>query len=113
MEHIVHKNGGVTILDLSGEIDVSQAPKLREMLFELLEKNDGYLLVNMGEVGYIDSAGLSVLIAANRKAQNLGGKFGLSNPQKPVQQVFKLTRMNKVFQVFPTVDEGVTAFSEA
>jgi anti-anti-sigma regulatory factor len=30
-----------------------------------------------------------------------------------VQQVFKLTRMNKVFQVFPTVDEGVTAFSEA
>jgi anti-sigma B factor antagonist len=63
----------------------------------------------MSEVVYIDSAGLSVLIAANRKAQGLGGAFALSDPQKPVQQVFNLTRMNKIFQIFPTVAEGVAA----
>ena len=109
MEHTIHDEAGVTILDLTGEIDVGQAPKLRDMLVDLLEKNSGRLLVNMSDVIYIDSAGLSVLIAANRKAQTIGGSFGLSNPQKPVQQVFNLTRMNKVFQIFPTVDEGVTA----
>ncbi|MCB0155200.1 MAG: STAS domain-containing protein [Anaerolineae bacterium] len=113
MEHNIHSDNGVTILDLSGEIDVSQAPKLRETLVDLLEKNAGRLLVNMTEVIYIDSAGLSVLIAANRKAQTLGGSFALCNPQKPVQQVFKLTRMNKVFQIFPTVAEGVTGLNEA
>ena len=107
MNHTVHDEAGITILDLSGEIDVGQAPKLREVLMELLENNEGRLLIDMSDVVYIDSAGLSVLIAANRKAQNLSGMFGLSNPQKPVQQVFKLTRMNKVFQIFPTVAEGI------
>ena len=112
MNHNVRADAGVTILDLSGEIDVGQAPKLRDILVDLLENNAGGVLVNMSDVVYIDSAGLSVLIAANRKAQNIGGGFGLSSPQKPVQQVFKLTRMNKVFQVYPTVAEGVTALSD-
>ncbi len=113
MEHKIIKDGDLTILELSGEIDVSESPKLRDMLLNLLEENSGRLLVNMADIVYIDSAGLSVLIAANRRAKTMGGSFGLSNPQKSVEQVFKLTRMDKVFQIYPTVKEAVTALTVA
>lgn len=113
MIYTTRDDAGVTILELSGEIDVGQAPDLRELLIKLLEQNAGRLLVDMSDVVYIDSAGLSVLIAANRRAQSLGGNFALSNPQKPVQQVFRLTRMNKVFQIYTSVTEGVSALGTA
>lgn len=109
MEHTIHDDSGVTILDLSGEVDVSQAPHLRNILTKLLDQGNGRLLVNMADVAYIDSAGLSVLIAAHRKAQGANGAFGLSSPQATVQKVFNLTRMSKVFQIYPTLEEGVTA----
>ena len=109
MIHSTRSEGSVTILDLSGEIEVSEVPKLRDVLINLLEQNSGGLLVNIANVVFIDSAGLSMLIAVNRQAQKRGGRFAVSNPQPTVQQVFRLTQMNKVFQIYDTVAEGVMA----
>jgi anti-sigma B factor antagonist len=112
MEHEIRNEAGVVILDVRGEIDVSTAPGLREILFESIENNAEHVLVNLTNVLYIDSAGLSVLIAAHRKAQNAGGFLGLVNPQQPVQQVLKLTRVDKIFQIFRSIEEGVSAVSK-
>ncbi len=113
MDYKVREDAGITILDLSGEIDVSYAPRLRDILIELIESKSKRVLVNLSEVAYLDSAGLSVFIAAHRKARNIGGVLGLSSPQKSVQRVFDLTRTNKVFQIFSTVEEGVAALSNS
>ena len=84
----IRNESGITIVDLTDEIDVSQAPKLRQALMELFENNDvKKLLINMTDVIYIDSAGLSVLIAAHRQASDRKGAFGLSHFQQPVRQV--------------------------
>jgi anti-sigma B factor antagonist len=112
MEHEIRNEAGVVIIDLRGEIDVSTAPDLRNILIGLVENNAGPVLVNLSNVLYMDSAGLSVLIAAHRKAQNAGGVLGLVNPQQPIQQVLKLTRVDKVFQIFRSIEEGVRAVSE-
>jgi anti-sigma B factor antagonist len=113
MEHEIRHEADVVILDLRGEIDVSIAPGLRNILIGLIGNNAGRVLLNLSNVPYMDSAGLSVLIAAHRKAQNIGGSLGLINPQQPVQQVFKLTRVDKVFQIFPTIEEGLRAVSQS
>jgi anti-sigma B factor antagonist len=107
MEHTIRNESGVTIVDLSGEIDVGLATTLRDTLINLVESQPGPLLINLSDVRYIDSAGLSILIAANRKSKKAGGDFGLSNPQIAVQQIFKLTRVDKVLKIFPTVEEGI------
>jgi anti-sigma B factor antagonist len=112
MEHEIHNEAGVVILDLRGEIDVSTAPGLRDILMGLIEDNAGPVLVNLSNVLYMDSAGLSVFIAAHHKAQNAGRVLGLVNPQQPIQQVLKLTRVDKVFQIFPSIEEGIGAVSE-
>jgi anti-sigma B factor antagonist len=112
MEHEIRNEAGVVILDLRGDMDVSIAPGLRDILIGLIETNAGPVLVNLSNVLYMDSAGLSVLIAAHRKAQNVGGVLGLVNPQQPTQQILKLTHVDKVFQIFPSIEEGVRAVRE-
>jgi anti-anti-sigma factor len=98
----------ITIIDLTGEIDVSQAPRLRQTVLELFgNKNVKKLLINMTDVVYIDSAGLSVLIAAHRQANNKEGAFGLSNLQQPVRQVCHITGVDKVIRIFPTVEDAL------
>jgi anti-sigma B factor antagonist len=98
----------ITVIDLAGEIDVSQAPRLRQTILELFENKEvNKLLINMTEVIYIDSAGLSVLIAAHRQVNNKNGAFGLCNLQQPVRQVCHITGIDKVIQIFPTVKEAL------
>lgn len=109
MEYELQQKSDVAILSLRGEVDVSQATVLRDKLLEIINQGNGRLLVDMSQVEYIDSSGLSVLVAAHRKCQGKGGMMGLVNPQKPVQQVFQLTRMDKLFNVYPTVEAGETA----
>jgi len=109
MEYTVHDESGVTVIDLSGEIDVSHAPRLRELLGELITAGPGQLLINLSGVAFIDSSGLGVLIAAHRKAQEAGGVLGLADPQPSVRRVLELTRTNRVFQIFATVEEGLAA----
>jgi anti-anti-sigma factor len=108
MDIQIRHTSNVTIIDLTGEIDVSQASRLRQALAKLFEaKEVKKLLINMTDVIYIDSAGLSVLIAAHRQANDQNGTFGLSNLQQPVRQVCHITGIDKVIQIFPTVDEAL------
>ncbi len=111
MDYMTHKETNIMVLDLNGEIDANYAPYLRDKLVELIQGNNGRLLVNLHNVDYIDSAGLGVLIVAHRKALAAGGFMGLSNPQRTVQKVFELTRTNKVFDIFATVEEGIVQLS--
>ena len=109
MEYETRTKSGVAILNLRGEIDVSCAPNLRETMMDLIERNKGQLLVNLGDVVYMDSAGLSVLIAAHRQAQKVDGVLGLCSPQQPVRQVLNITGVDKFIPLFSNVEEGVNA----
>jgi anti-sigma B factor antagonist len=113
MEYQTRNESGVTIIDLDGEIDVSQAPRLRKTIIDLLENNTTPLLINMSDVVYIDSAGLSVIIAAHRKARDTGTPFGLCGPQQPVRQVFHITGMDKVISIFADAEEGIAHLSKS
>lgn len=109
MEYSVHDESGITVIDLSGEIDVGHAARLRDILDERIGGSTGTVLLNLSDVVFIDSSGLGVLIAAHRKAQDVEQTLALANPQAPVQRVFELTRTSRVFQVFTTVEDGVEA----
>ena len=113
MEYEIRNQAGVTILNLDGEIDVSHAPRLRKTLTQLIEDNCQRLLIDLTEVVYLDSAGLSVLIAAHRKAQNTGASLGLVGPQQPIRQVFNITGVDKVILIFATLEEGLKALGSS
>lgn len=93
-----------TVLEVTGEVDVYTAPKLRDRLTELLEAGTRALVVDLGRVEFLDSTGLGVLVGGLRKARNLGGSFGLVVGQEALLKVFRITALDQVLPLYPTIE---------
>ena len=97
-----------TIIALTGEIDLQTSPDAREQLLELL-KDQRHVLVDMSAVEYIDSSGIASLVEALQYAKSNGLSFGLVAISQATQQVIRLARLDKVFSLYDTVEDGLAA----
>jgi len=78
------------VLALSGELDVVSAPELEQHLNELLSRPDAHVTLDLGELTFVDSAGVSMLIKAKQDAKSNGRTLVLAKPTEQVQRVFAL-----------------------
>lgn len=107
MEMSTRTEGAYTVVELKGEVDLHFSPGLRDQL--LSELDDGHpVLVDLGEVGYMDSSGIASLVEAYQLARNNDLDFGLVGVKGPVLQVLQLARLDKVFPIDATVDERIS-----
>ncbi|MGZ5538038.1 MAG: STAS domain-containing protein, partial [Chthoniobacterales bacterium] len=67
------------------------------------------LVVDLSQVSYIDSSGLTVLIEGMQNVAAYGGKFSLAGLQDGVRPIFEIARLDQVFQIYPTVDSALAA----
>lgn len=109
MNYSTRHESGVTVVDLEGDVDVSGAPELRDLIAGLIAGPTARILLDLSDVAFIDSSGVGILVTAHRKATESGAQFGLASPSGTVARVFELTRTNRLLQIFPTVEEGVAA----
>jgi anti-anti-sigma factor len=108
MEYTVRDILRITAVEVRGELDVREAPKLRTLLSDLIEEGRR-VLVDLHDVTLIDSSGIGVLIAAHRAAQEAESALVLVAPQPAVRRALQLARADQVLRIFDTVKEGVTA----
>lgn len=91
---------GVTVLDLSGRITLGEGSViLRDAVRELLNKGTKAILLNLGEVDYIDSSGLGELVSAYSSAKNNGGEIKLLNLTRKVEDLMQITKLYTVFDI--------------
>ena len=94
----VARGPGQTIVSVVGEVDLSSSPALRRCLL-----NNGppgtAIIVDLSEVTFLDSIGLSVLLAGRKRAQATGGDLSLRNPRPGVLKVLEITGLTKVFEI--------------
>jgi anti-sigma B factor antagonist len=95
---------------LESRIAADVAPRFKQSLVEYVTKGDRTIVVDMSEVTFIDSSGLGALIGS-LKAMGNDGELVLCGARDNVASMFKLTRMNKVFRMFSTPEEAVSALS--
>jgi anti-sigma B factor antagonist len=101
-------NGIATIVDVSGEITLYNAPELRKVLMDLLKvKKAPRLVVNMTKAGYIDSAGVACLVEALKVAREAKLGLALFGLNRVAKEVFELTRLINVFDVYGTEEEAL------
>ncbi len=99
----------VTILDLSGRIVLGEGSvQLRDSIKELLAKGQKNILLNLGDVNYIDSSGLGELVSAYTSVKNAGGELKLLSLTKKVHDLLQIT---KLYTVFDVKDDEATAIS--
>ena len=109
---VVREQDGWAILTVSGEIDIATAPSLRERLHGLLADNKHQLVVDLDDVGFLDSTALGVLVGVLKRARSEGGEVRIVCTQPRVRKVFEITRLDSAFDLFDSVDEAVRGARE-
>lgn len=102
---------GITVVDLSGQIKLGEGSSiLRDTVKELLRKGQKNILVNLGDITYIDSSGIGEFVAAFTSVRNQGGELKLLKLTKKVQDLLQITKLYTVFDVKDDEAEAVKAF---
>src|ERR1022692_203540 len=104
-----HTKDGIEVVDVEGEIDVYTAPRLRELLIELVNSGFYQLVVKMEKVEFLDSTGLGVLVGGLKRVRAHDGSLDLVCTQERILKIFRITGLTKVFGIHDTVDEATTA----
>jgi anti-sigma B factor antagonist len=104
---------GIEVVDVEGEIDVYTAPRLRELLIDLVNKNNYQLVVNMEKVEFLDSTGLGVLVGGLKRVRAHDGSLDVVCTQQRILKILRITGLTKVFGIHETVDQAIAANKSA
>ena len=99
----------VVILAPTGRLDITTAWQFRLKLQETISAQTPHILVNLSEVNFIDSSGLTSLVAGMRDTDKIDGSFRISNVHPEAKLVFEVTMMDSVFEIYDTEEEALSS----
>jgi anti-sigma B factor antagonist len=106
--------GGVTIVDISGRIELGgESAAMRDMVRDLLSKGHKQILLNLADVHYIDSSGLGALVSSFTSARKQGGELKLLNLTDKVTDLMQMTKLYTVFDVKNDEAVAVKSFGQS
>ena len=112
MKGIERKVGDAVIVDLQGKILFGSGDdEFREILNHAVDTCAGRLILNLGDVPYIDSAGISELVRAYARLNKVGGHLKLVNLSAKVRDLLTITKLLTVFEAFDSEEEALQSFS--
>lgn len=104
--------GDVTILDLGGKITIGEGSvALRSAIRRLLGEGKTKLLLNLGDVGYIDSSGIGELVSSFTAVNKEGGTLKLLNLTQKIQDLLAITKLLTVFDVYESEADALASFN--
>lgn len=100
-------NEDCVVVTLHGRFDARNAATAKETLNRVIDGNVSTVIVDLTQVPFIDSAGLSTLVSSLKQARSTGGNVLLSGIQPQTRTVFDLTMLDRVFSIHPTVQSAL------
>jgi len=110
MEINQREKNDIIILDITGEIDLYNAPEIKDIINTLIEKQKYNVIINLEKVTYIDSSGIGALISSLSNLKKYQGGLKIINVFASVRKVFELTKLTSFFEIFDSEDEAVGSF---
>ncbi|HYZ10642.1 MAG TPA: STAS domain-containing protein [Actinomycetota bacterium] len=101
------ESGDWTVVEVSGEVDLYTAPRLKTLLTELTGSGRTRIAVEFSGVEFMDSTGLGVLISGLRRCREAGGTMALVAPAEPVRKVLGITGLDQVFAIHDDLSEVI------
>ena len=103
-------NPDVSVLSVQGYVDTTTSAELEESLKRLLKKGRFNIVIDLGNVNYISSAGWGIFISEIKSIRENGGDLKLASMIGDVYEVFELLEFQTILQSFDTVEEAVKSF---
>ncbi len=104
----VDRDGDVAVVSLSGKLmGGPEGEPVREAIRKALDEGAKRFVVDLGEVSWINSTGLGILIASHVSVTNAGGEMRVARTSRKVHQLFMVTKLNTVFKTYGSVEEAL------
>ena len=98
---------GLAQISVGGEVDVATAPELREKLYEVIDRGESPVILDLLAVTFIDSTALGVLIGAQERCRGRGTDLRIIVDNPRITKIFGITGLTDLFSIYPTVAEAV------
>jgi anti-sigma B factor antagonist len=95
------------LVHIAGEVDLYSSPALRKEILNLTKKKIPIILIDLKKVNYMDSSGVATLIEGLQLSNKFDGRFALVGLNPNVREVFELTRLDKIFDIYKDVDSAL------
>jgi anti-sigma B factor antagonist len=111
LQIVEKESSGITVLELSGRVTLGEeSNQLRTKVKDILAQGKKRLVLDLGNVSYIDSAGLGTLVAGYTSSQSQGAGMKLANLTKRFREQLNITKLVTVFDVYSSVEEALRSF---
>jgi anti-sigma B factor antagonist len=95
------------VLVATGEIDMYSSPSLREKIVSHTDKKAPAVILDLSKVSYTDSSGLATMIEGLQATGKYGGRFLITGINENVRDVFQLSQLDKVFEIYDDVEQAL------
>ena len=112
MEINRRESADIVVLDISGEIDIYNAPEIKDTINQLIEDQKYNVIINLEKVSYIDSSGIGALISSLSSLKKYQGGLKIINVYASVRKVFELTKLTSFFEIFDSESDAVSSFNK-
>lgn len=102
----VYQKNHFTIAKITnGRLDAALAPQLKQQIAKLIQQGHRYLILDLSQVKFMDSSGLGIIVSILKLLQGQGD-LSLCGAKGAVNQLFRLTHMDKVFTIYPDIEQA-------
>lgn len=107
----VEEKGEVVLIQVKEErLDAHNSGELKNQMLNLFEEGKNHIVIDLQDVRFVDSSGLGALVSGFKNASARNGNLKLCGLQPQVKSMFELTRLHRVFEIFPGTEEALSSF---
>lgn len=105
--------GDLALIVLCGEVDVYSAPRLRNVIRDLVDEGKYRIVVDLEKVAFMDSTGLGVLVGGLKRVKHHQGELGIICNQERILRIFRITGLTKVFPIYRSREDLLASIEGA
>ncbi len=113
MELSFKHSDGIPVFSIGGELDAGTAPRVTRYFEEKIIELSPFIVADLKELNYSSSAGIRVFLGMAREARQRGGDLRIAAVANQVDKVFRLSKFDKIVQIYPTVEDALSSFQTA
>ena len=112
LEVRTHEKDGISIIEVEGEVDMYSSPRVRSEIIALTKRKKQVICLDLQKVTYMDSSGLATLVEGLQLAGQYEGNFKLVHLREEVLEVFELTRLDHIFEIYDTMENALESVQD-
>ncbi len=103
----------VAVLSIIGRLDLGSGNKLKEQIREILDSQKTAIHINLKDVEFVNSSGLGALVSIMKEIRLHRGRLTLSDMADYVREIFDITQLSHIFEIYPTEEEALNSYQTA